>query len=99
MARILSLCAVLFLVDALIRRVRNGDLSGKEELRTIYFDPIYNKAFKELVAASNSQSDKLKAKRSYIKTYPLYETLVNTRDDLKRAYRAQRLRLRIRFSI
>ena len=47
--------------------MRNGDLSGKEELRTIYFDPIYNKAFKELVAASNSQSDKIKAKRSYIK--------------------------------
>ena len=30
-----------FLVDALIRRVRNGDSSGKEELRTIYSDPIY----------------------------------------------------------
>ena len=79
-----------FLVDALIRRVRNGDLSGKEELRTIYFDPIYNKAFKELVAASNSQSDKLKLKGRTSKTYPLYETLVNTRDDLKRAYRGSK---------
>ena len=46
--------------------------------------------FKELAAASNSQSDKLKLKGRTLKTYPLYETLVSTRDDLKRAYRGSK---------
>lgn len=40
--------------------------------------------------ARDSQSDKLKLKGRTSKTYPLYETLVNTRDDLKRAYRGSK---------
>lgn len=79
-----------FLVDALIRRVRSSDLSSEENLCTIYSDPIYNKAIKELAAASNSQSGKLKLKGRTSNTYPLYETLVNTRNGLKRAYRGSK---------